>query len=101
MASLGIRFDWLDWVVAVLLLCAFGWMLVVRQDYTRRMPQSPDPKTGRVLPLSANYGRTVFINTAEEQRLNSTYLAFAVAGGCFYLGVVQRRVWRGRRRAKV
>ena len=99
MASVGIRFDFLDWLVTMMLWSAFVWMLVVKQDYTHRMPQGPDLKMGRVLPFSASYGRTVFINSAEEAWVTGTYVAFAVAGGCFYLGVVQRRVWRGRRRA--
>ncbi len=100
MCRVGVRFDWLDWLLALLLLGTFVWMLAVIQDYTHRMPQRPDPKAGRVLPYSVNCGRTVFVSRAEERRMNGTYLAFAAAGGCFYLGVVQRRVWRKRTRAK-
>jgi len=42
--------------------------LYVRFHYAASMPRSPQPESGRVYPIPAQYGGTVYINKVELDR---------------------------------
>jgi hypothetical protein len=45
------------------------WSTVVRDDYTRQMPTSPDVSAGRVIGVQLNHGIVVYLNSAEYNHL--------------------------------
>jgi hypothetical protein len=60
---------------------ALGANLYIRFHYTAVMPRSPQPQTGRIYAIPAQYGGTVYVNRVELDRRNfvSTYF-FPVFG---------------------
>jgi hypothetical protein len=65
----------LRWLKSVLLgllvitgLLSIGADLYVRFHYAAAMPRTPQPETGRIYPVPAQYGGTVYVTQAELKR---------------------------------
>src|SRR5262249_14402616 len=78
-------------LVRVLFLVAFAAMLVTRQYYARHMP--PQPSEDRVIAVSVNYGKTVYVTSNERAGLYATYIWCAVM--LVVLVVRSNNRWRG------
>jgi len=49
-------------------------MVVTRQYYTWYMPGAPQPSEHRVVAVSVNYGKTVYVTNSERAYLYGTYI---------------------------
>jgi hypothetical protein len=58
----------------VLFLIAFVVMLATRQYYTLHMPNAPRPAEQRVVAVSVNYTKTVYVTSRERAYLYATYV---------------------------
>lgn len=54
----------------VLILCFFTFFsnLYIRFHYAASMPRSPEPESGRIYPVPAQYGGTVYVSYSEFKR---------------------------------
>ena len=55
------------------------FMAIVRQYYTRTMPEVVDPSSGRTIAVLVNYGKTVYVTPLERGILWGSYLVLIVA----------------------
>jgi len=63
-------------IAGVFAILAVGCVVVPRQYYTLHMPEAPQPEIGRIIPIDANYGKTVYLTSSEARHMN---IAFTVA----------------------
>ena len=83
-------------VVRVLFIIAFVAMIGARQYYTRHMPTTPQPLEQRVVPVSVNYGQTVYVTPGERDCLYAAYASCALTlGAIAFLYVRSNNRWRG------
>jgi hypothetical protein len=59
---------------------SFGGMVILKQYYAFERPLSPQLELGRVIPVLANYNKTVFVTSEEKHWIYLTYLGMAVGG---------------------
>ena len=70
------------------LLLFFGTILL-RQYYTWNMPSSPQPAMKRVIPMSANYEKIVYISKHEKIVMNSVYAIMGLVGMLYVIGWIK------------
>ena len=82
------------------LLVSVSDNLYIRFHYAAVMPRSPQPGTGRIYPVPAQYGGTVYVNRAELDRrdfvqIKLPYVLFVL--GALYFCSDAVLGWRGTR----
>ena len=83
-------------VISVLFVIAFVAMIGTRQYYTRHMPATPQPLEQRLVPVSVNYGKTVYVTPGERNCLYAAYASCALMlGATAFLYVRSNNRWRG------
>ena len=50
-------------------MLAFLGAGMLRQYYTRSMPETPQIQQGRTIPIDANYGKTVYVTLERKESL--------------------------------
>ena len=79
-------------LIKVFLVIAFVVMVGTRQYYTRHMPTSPQPLERRLVPVSVNYGKTVYVTGRERNYLYASYARCALmVGATLVLYAADRR----------
>jgi hypothetical protein len=73
--------------IGILFLGSLFTMMATKYYYTRHMPAAPEAQYGRTIPITANYGKVVYVNHIEKQRLQMLYAAALIAGALFTLSV--------------
>ena len=61
-------------VIGVLFLIALAAMIGIRQYYTWHMPSAPQVSEARVVAVSVNYGKTVYVTNRERSLLYASYV---------------------------
>jgi hypothetical protein len=69
-------------IAALCCVPAFLFMVVVRQYFTREMPEMPDATAGRLLPVLVNYGKTVYVTATEQKVLYAAYIILSLVVIC-------------------
>ena len=80
-------------LVGLCCVLAFVCVVVTQQYCTWHMPEVAMPEIGRVIPLEANYGKTVYLTDSESYYVRLVY-GTAVALGAAALAVVLWRSWQ-------
>ena len=80
-------------LIRVLCVIAFVVMVVTRQYYTWYMPGAPQPSEHRVVAVSVNYAKTVYVTNSERAYLYGTYIWCALM--VLLLVVRSNNRWRG------
>ena len=79
-------------LIRVLFVIAFVVMVGTRQYYTRHMPSTPQPLEQRLVPVSVNYGKTVYVTGRERNYLYASYAWCALMlGATLVLYAADRR----------
>ena len=55
-------------LVVIMGLLSISADLYIRFHYAAAMPRAPQPETGRIFPVPAQYGGTVYVTQAELKR---------------------------------
>ena len=76
-------------VFGCLFLLLFFGTILLRQYYTWNMPSSPQPAMKRVIPMSANYEKIVYISKHEKIVMNSVYAIMGVVGMLYVIGWIK------------
>lgn len=69
--------------LGVLFLLAFLGATLLRQYYTRYMPETPQIQEGRTIPIDANYRKTVYVTLGEQRELEAAYITVGIVGVAF------------------
>jgi hypothetical protein len=56
-------------------------MISLKYDYTREMPTVANKEVGRVWPVTAYYGKTVYVTKEESERLSTRF--YYILGSAF------------------
>lgn len=86
-------------LVGIFAAVGFGCYAGTQQYCTRHMPDVARPEIGRIIPLTANYGRTVYLTGSESHYVNLAY----GAGVVFYImafAVVLIHAWQAFKQAR-
>jgi hypothetical protein len=67
-------------IVGLILTLSFVGMVIMKQDYAFERPTSPQPELGRMIPVLANYNKTVYVTAAEKHWLELTYIGMVIGG---------------------
>jgi hypothetical protein len=67
----------------ILFLLVFLGAVLLRQYYTRYMPESIQVEQGRIVPIDVNYNKTVYVKPSEKKELETAYVAVGVMGVAF------------------
>jgi hypothetical protein len=57
-------------IVGLILTLSFVGMVIMKQDYAFERPTSPQPELGRMIPVLANYNKTVYVTQQKSIGLN-------------------------------
>jgi hypothetical protein len=66
-------------VAGMLFIAALVLMAGLRYHYTWHRSQFPDTRSGRTIPIEADYGRIVYVDATEQKILYGTYVATGIA----------------------
>jgi len=69
--------------LGVLFLLTFFGATLLRQHYTRSMPETPQIQEGRTIPIDANYGKTIYVTLSEKRELDAAYISVGIVGVVF------------------
>ena len=79
-------------LIKLLFVISFVVMVGTRQYYTRHMPTTPQPLEQRLVPVSVNYTKTVYVTGRERNYLYATYAWCALMlGATLVLYAADRR----------
>jgi hypothetical protein len=65
-------------VAGILFVAALGLMIGLRNHYTWHMPQLPDTRSGKTIPIEVDHGKIVYVDAAEQKILYGTYVATGI-----------------------
>ena len=67
-------------IFGLILTLSFVGMVILKQYYAFERPTSPQAELSRVVPVLANYNKTVYVTAVEKHWLELTYFGMVVGG---------------------
>ena len=78
----------IQFLLGAFALYSFYAMMYWREYYTRHLPQTIEPREGRIIPLQLNHDIIVYATSLERQKLEDTFHLACVGVGVIFLAVL-------------
>jgi hypothetical protein len=74
-------------IIVVFFIASLIYMAALTYDYTRQMPMSMRAQEGRTNAVNVDYGKTVFVTSAEKKKIGQANILFGTSGIVLFVSI--------------